>query len=140
LQLGIVAHEIAHALGYFHTQSRYDRDGFVTINLANVQSGYAHNFDKETPQTNNNYGYEYDLGSVMHYAAEDFAINTNIPVINSSDARYLRTMGNRREPSFIDVQMMNRHYSCLSEFFIYIIYILWQSKNDRTIRVGLFSI
>ncbi|KAJ1361994.1 hypothetical protein KIN20_021400 [Parelaphostrongylus tenuis] len=36
MQVGTAAHEIGHALGFFHTQSRNDRDSFITL--------YAQNF------------------------------------------------------------------------------------------------
>lgn len=39
-ELSIVEHEILHALGFFHEQSRYDRNSFVTIQFDNIQEGW----------------------------------------------------------------------------------------------------
>jgi len=36
---GLVMHEILHALGRWHEQSRPDRNSYVTINTANIRDG-----------------------------------------------------------------------------------------------------
>jgi len=61
----IVKHEVMHALGFFHEQSRPDRGDFVDIIEDNIRSGYVHNFD--TAQVNS-LGSSYDIKSVMHYS------------------------------------------------------------------------
>ena len=68
----IIAHEIGHALGLIHEQSRRDRDSYVRILLNNVVSGERHNFDIEN--TSVPYG-AYDFDSVMHYGRNDFSSN-----------------------------------------------------------------
>ncbi|KAK5970327.1 Metalloendopeptidase, partial [Trichostrongylus colubriformis] len=65
--LGTIAHEMAHAMGFYHTQSRYDRDYYISINLNNVDKEQQYNFDKMTPATENHFGLPYDYGSVMQY-------------------------------------------------------------------------
>lgn len=42
--LAIVEHEVLHALGFLHEQSRYDRDNFVRIILDNILKGIIDNF------------------------------------------------------------------------------------------------
>ncbi|EYC12794.1 hypothetical protein Y032_0045g1091 [Ancylostoma ceylanicum] len=35
--VGTAAHEIGHAIGFYHTHSRHDRDNFITFNAQNVK-------------------------------------------------------------------------------------------------------
>jgi len=72
---GIVQHEFLHALGFWHEQSRPDRDDYVTINLDNVDSGYENNFDKMTTTYVDSQEVQYDYSSVMHYGEYSFSNN-----------------------------------------------------------------
>ena len=37
--VGIAMHEAMHAMGFYHTMSRRDRDNYVEFNYLNIQSG-----------------------------------------------------------------------------------------------------
>uniref|UniRef100_A0A0K0DFA4 Metalloendopeptidase n=1 Tax=Angiostrongylus cantonensis TaxID=6313 RepID=A0A0K0DFA4_ANGCA len=67
--VGTAAHEIGHALGFFHTQSRHDRDSFITLYTQNFMDGWLSQFTKQSQSSNYNYNLTYDYGSVMHYGA-----------------------------------------------------------------------
>ena len=66
-----VLHEIGHVLGFYHEQSRPDRDKYVTIHHQNIIPGAESNFRKVTDV--NSLGVTYDFNSIMHYYARDFA-------------------------------------------------------------------
>lgn len=71
--VGSAAHEIGHALGLWHEQSRGDRDRHIRVLMENVDPANAHNFDKHIAD-----GLDigsYDFGSVMHYSAKAFSKN-----------------------------------------------------------------
>ena len=75
-----IKHEIIHSLGYYHEQSRQDRDNFVKINFANVRSGTKHNFD--WTQNTETFGVPYDGRSNMHYGYKAFSKN-GLPTIEA---------------------------------------------------------
>lgn len=46
-EMGTIMHEFMHALGVAHTQSRPDRDQYVTIIKENINATFYHNFEKK---------------------------------------------------------------------------------------------
>lgn len=67
-QMGSIAHEIGHVLGFYHEQSRPDRDEHVSVHMENVTPKFQYNFKKYgTSQVRTDE--PYDIGSVMHYGS-----------------------------------------------------------------------
>merc|ERR1712038_386032 len=69
---GIVIHELMHAVGFWHEQSRTDRDGYVKILTQNIQSSMVYNFEKMNLYQIDLLKAKYDTCSVMHYNAYAF--------------------------------------------------------------------
>ncbi|PIO69758.1 astacin [Teladorsagia circumcincta] len=109
---GITTHEIAHALGLFHHQQRYDRDNYITFNEENVQFRYWLNFAKIPSKYLDTYELPYDIGSVMHYTPTEFSDNQYLYALTAKNPDYEGAMGSMDMPSFLDVQIINRHYQC----------------------------
>ncbi|CAH1789764.1 unnamed protein product [Owenia fusiformis] len=105
---GIIIHEMMHAVGFFHEQSRSDRDNYVTIMLQNVKTGMEHNFNKYSSGQVNDL-LTYDYGSVMHYQATAFSKNGEHTIVpKTSGAR----IGQRVGFSQLDIQKVNMLYKC----------------------------
>jgi len=103
---GIVGHELIHAIGFFHEQSRSDRDDYVTINYPNIQDEYRFAFDK---LDTDNFGVTYDYGSLMHYGAYDFAKDRNQKTIITKGGQ---SIGQRNGLSNLDATKIKKMYKC----------------------------
>jgi hypothetical protein len=70
---GNLIHEIGHAFGLWHEQSREDRDKFVRILWDNIQTAQKYNFSQQISMGDDIGAYDY--GSIMHYNAYSFSVN-----------------------------------------------------------------
>ncbi|RXG66010.1 Zinc metalloproteinase nas-14 [Armadillidium vulgare] len=93
IQYGIILHELLHALGFWHEQSRYDRRRFVDIHWFNIKPLMLPNFFieryityKKSPYyIMSDVGLPYDYDSIMHYSPYTFARNKDRPTISPKD-------------------------------------------------------
>lgn len=101
---GIAIHEIMHALGVWHEQSREDRTNHVQVNLNNVTPGREHNFNQHIADGDDIGRYDFD--SIMHYGRFAFSRNGQ-PTI---DPLRGQAIGQRSGMSDGDIATVNELY------------------------------
>ncbi|KAL7833732.1 hypothetical protein AOLI_G00286920 [Acnodon oligacanthus] len=102
-----VQHELLHALGFNHEQTRNDRDNHIRVVWENIIENMKHNFNKINTL---NQGTPYDYNSVMQYHRTAFSKNgqpTMIPIPNSNVA-----IGQATQMSNNDIIRLQRLYQC----------------------------
>lgn len=117
---GIALHELGHALGLIHQQSRTNRNQYVTIDWDNIKNAAVDNFKKISSPASS---YEkvvaskaYDYSSIMHYSTCEFSVDRHgSPCAETITPAYKTVadhMGQREYLSEIDMQTINQMYGC----------------------------
>ncbi|XP_067054194.1 uncharacterized protein [Acropora muricata] len=105
----VMLHELGHVIGFWHEQSRPDRDDHVRIVWKNILRGWKHAFVKQTWQAVDSMNVTYDYSSIMHYKFNAFSRSRNrktiLPLIRVRARPYRRI-------SRLDALQANMMYKC----------------------------
>jgi len=108
VSVGTAIHELGHALGMAHEQSRPDRNKFVRIDWDNIKKGKEHNFAISDGAYTKE---EYDVMSIMHYDAFAFSVDRRKPTIEYIGEGAHDELGQRVGLSAYDVSQAAAMYS-----------------------------
>jgi len=108
----VMEHEIGHSVGFWHEQSRPDRDSYISVIWENVLDGLEDAFAKRKWGTEVvDYGVPYDFASIMHYPFTAFSKNGKPTIRNIVDMQ-------GKTPYVVlsdgDAQQTNAMYKCSS--------------------------
>lgn len=107
-------------LGFFHEQSRNDRDNYVEIHWENIKEDDRDQFrtgNERNLVVQESTGF-YDYGSIMHYPGNAFAIDENLPTITAiqnPDVNNAKMGLSRKGVEYMsdeDIRQLNSRYKC----------------------------
>ncbi|CAB3408716.1 unnamed protein product [Caenorhabditis bovis] len=117
VRMGVIEHEIGHALGLWHEQSRPDALSYITVETDFILPSYISDFLQRDDEIDT-LGIPYDLGSVMHYGSTAFSLDEKSKTVVTRDPAFQQTIGQREKLSFYDVATINEAYckdACVGE-------------------------
>jgi hypothetical protein len=101
-----IQHEFMHALGFYHEQSRPDRDQFVQVNWGNIDSNMCHNFQRCAGCTLTT---PYDILSIMQYVGVAFGCKQGMTTMAAKSGQVI---GWNTRLTANDVKKIKDYYQC----------------------------
>uniref|UniRef100_A0A1I8MN63 Metalloendopeptidase n=1 Tax=Musca domestica TaxID=7370 RepID=A0A1I8MN63_MUSDO len=108
---GRIMHELMHAIGIYHEQSRADRDNYIKVHWENIVPKFRKNF-KLISKKRGKYTFDYDYNSVMHYGEYYFSKSKGKKPSITPLQPGVR-IGQRKTLSKTDCLKINDLYGCL---------------------------
>ncbi|KAM5138250.1 embryonic protein UVS.2-like [Mantella aurantiaca] len=105
---GVVQHEVQHALGFYHEQSRSDRENFVDVLWRNINQG---NWGEFSLVDTNNMELPYDYSSIMHYGRYSYTNTSGEPTLIPKPDQTVE-IGQRYGTSSLDISKVKKLYDC----------------------------
>lgn len=109
---GTIAHELLHAVGFYHHQNRSDRDDFLEILWDNIARGKESQFLKMNPQDNALLN-EFDYDSIMLYGPRTFGKTLDkVTMKPKREGVILLEVVEKQGLSLLDIDSVNKLYKC----------------------------
>lgn len=103
----VVVHELGHVVGFYHEQSRPDRDQYIRVLYNNIIPGRQSQFSIK--HQINSLGIGYDYNSIMHYN-DNFFAKPNTKTLQALIPDIVLGMATELSP--LDIIQANRLYNC----------------------------
>ncbi|CAD5114976.1 DgyrCDS4005 [Dimorphilus gyrociliatus] len=117
--IGLTLHEIGHLLGLWHEHQRSDRHNYLNVLLKNAVEKEQSNFIAVSEELVQVKFTPYDFSSIMHYKENAFSRKpTSLNTIETKNALFQRSLGQREQLSFFDTKMINLAYcseTCITQ-------------------------
>ncbi|KAL7058452.1 hypothetical protein AAHC03_016806 [Spirometra sp. Aus1] len=107
-------HELGHVMGFWHEQSRPDRDDYVEVFEENIEDTKLFNYDKKGTDVIDSLGEPYDYYSIMHYHDAAFIKSDKNQTMRPTKCCPNPKIGHAITPSVGDIRQANKLYSCPS--------------------------
>ncbi|XP_023210903.1 bone morphogenetic protein 1-like isoform X2 [Centruroides sculpturatus] len=103
-----ILHEMAHTMGFYHEQSRPDRDNFIKVLYENIEEKRKYQFRKISSDEADTLGFSYDFNSIMHYSSFTSSGKEGMKALNKS----ISLKKPNKKLSKTDIAAANKLYKC----------------------------